>query len=141
MAMTSRKTVDGHDQERGSRWRSPGETETVDGCGKPKSKPILITKRKQMALTKSERGTIDAYDQERETVGGHDQERDSRWPWPGERETVNGHGQRKREQMLMTMREQMATTKREQMAMTKSERKTVDGHDQERERQSMVLTR
>ena len=33
----------------------------------------------------------------------------------------------------------MLMTKREQMAMTKSEKETVDGHDQERERQSMVV--
>ena len=74
MAMTSRETVDDHDQERDSRWPSPGETETVDGRGKRKKKPMLMTKKKQMALTKSERETINAHDQERETVGGHDQE-------------------------------------------------------------------
>ena len=54
---------------------------------------MLMTKRKQMALTKSERETIDGHDQERETVDVHDQES----------ETVGGHGQeRERQSMFIT---------------------------------------
>ena len=54
---------------------------------------MLMTKRKQMALTKSERETIDGHDQERETVDGHDQNRN----------TVGGHDQeRERQSMVIT---------------------------------------
>ena len=34
-----------------------------------------MTKRKQMAMTKSERETVDGHDQEKETVSGDDQEK------------------------------------------------------------------
>ena len=54
---------------------------------------MLMTKRKHMALTKSERETIDGHDQERETVDGHDQNR----------KTVGGHDQeRERQSMVIT---------------------------------------
>ena len=53
-----------------------------------------MTKRKQMALNRSESETIDGHDQERETVDGYDQKR----------KTVVGHDQERERQSMVIAR-------------------------------------